>query len=216
MFQQSLPQNLSERDGLSANQSNAAEFETIRRAQLGDHRGFDRLYLLHCKRVYALCLRMLSSPSDAEDLTQEVFVQVFRKLGSFRAESQFSTWLHRVTVNVILMHFRRNKRISYSPEQQQIPLLSNAVSSPDSGSPALARSNSRIVDRINLQRALYDLPKPWRTVVLLHDVQGYKHTEIARMMHCSVSCSKGQLHRAHVRLRGVLKRAARQLACASV
>src|SRR4029077_20232760 len=91
------------------NEGNLTEAEAIARAQEGDAAAFEFLYKAHCRRVYSLCLRMIKNPAEAEDLTQQAFLQLFRKIGTFRGESGFSTWLHRVTVNVVLMHLRRKK-----------------------------------------------------------------------------------------------------------
>lgn len=195
-----LPREESEKQ--EEQEADSREREAVLRAKQGEIEGFNQIYRLHCKRVYGHCLRMLGTAMEAEDLTQEVFLQVFRKIHTFRADSRLSTWLHRLTVNIVLMHFRRKNPPSLSLEQ---------AGSPDFGSNAAAkgieereRLSSHVLDGLNLERAVCRLPWTWRLVFLLHDVQGYKHEEIARAMKCSVSSSKGLLHKAHLRLRLLL------------
>src|ERR1700689_449842 len=106
----------------SSERKELSEAEAIRRAQQGDARGFERLYKLHSRRIYALCLRMMKgNASEAEDLTQEAFLQMFRKIGTFRAESAFSTWLHRVTLNIVLMRLRKKTGLETSLEEANNP-----------------------------------------------------------------------------------------------
>lgn len=179
------------------------ERKAVLQAKRGEIEGFNQIYQSHCKQVYGHCLRMSGNPMEAEDLTQEVFLRVFRKIHTFRGDSLLSTWLHRLTLNVVLMHFRRKNLPSLSLEQ---------IASPDFGSKGAAkgfeareRLSARLLDSLNLERAISQLPWSWRIVFLLHDVQGYKHEEIARTMRCSVSSSKGLLHKAHLRLRLLLQ-----------
>jgi RNA polymerase sigma-70 factor (ECF subfamily) len=180
-----------------------AESEMIHRAKRRDAAAFESLYKLHSRRVFALCLRMLGNISEAEDLTQEAFLQLFRKIHLFRGESAFSTWLHRMVVNLVLMRLRRKA-------PPQVPLegvaeLSdgNAQSFREIGCDDSWLNGS--IDRVCLERAVAQLPACYRLVFELHDVQGYKHTEIAEMMECSVGTSKAQLHRAHKKLRVLLR-----------
>jgi RNA polymerase sigma-70 factor (ECF subfamily) len=142
---------------------------------------------------------MMNSATEAEDLTQEVFIQLFRKIGSFRGDSAFSTWLHRMTVNQVLMHFRRrgvqNEKTTESGEM------------PDQIVNGTERaSRMPILDRIALDKAIAQLPNGYRTVFVLHDVEGFEHEEIARMLKLSVGTSKSQLHKARLKLRGLLKK----------
>jgi RNA polymerase sigma-70 factor (ECF subfamily) len=185
------------------------EAEAIRRSQAGDSAAFDFLYQLHGRRVYALCLRMVNNPADAEDLMQEAFLQLFRKIGTFRGESAFSTWLHRMTVNVVLMRLRKKSLPTDSLEETLDP---DQDSSPkrDVGAPDLRLSGA--VDRVNLERSIEQLPPGYRTVFVLHDVQGYEHNEIADIMGCSVGNSKSQLHKARTRLRELLQEQVRDQA----
>jgi RNA polymerase sigma-70 factor, ECF subfamily len=179
------------------------EAEAIRRAQAGDSAAFDFLYQLHSRRVYALCLRMVNNPADAEDLMQEAFLQLFRKIATFRGESAFSTWLHRMTVNVVLMRLRKKSLPTDSLEETLDPEAENSSPKRDVGAPDLRLSGA--VDRVNLERSIEQLPPGYRTVFVLHDVQGYEHNEIADIMGCSVGNSKSQLHKARTRLRELLQ-----------
>ncbi len=186
------------------------EAEAIRLAQAGDAAAFEFLYHLHGRRVYALCLRMVNNPSDAEDLMQEAFLQLFRKIGTFRGESAFSTWLHRMTVNVVLMRLRKKSLPVASLEETTDPDDETGGPRKDIGAPDLRLSGA--VDRVNLERSVEKLPPGYRTVFMLHDVQGYEHNEIADIMGCSVGNSKSQLHKARTRLRDLLQEEVRQQA----
>ena len=178
------------------------EAETIRRATEGDPIAFECLYRSHCKRVYAVCLRMVGNTTDAEDLTQEAFLLVFRKLHTFRGESAFSTWLHRLAVNTVLMHLRRKSLPAVSMEGGLAPEGENAPSSVDIATSDLLLEGS--IDRINLGRCIAQLPAGSRAVFVMHDIQGYQHNEIAEMLGRSEGVSKSQLHRARKRLRELL------------
>ena len=160
---------------------------------------FEEIYKDHYRRVYCLCLRMCADPSLAEDLAQEVFITVARKLASFRGDSMFTTWIHRITINVVLMRFRK----------RQVKLEAVTVDGklPDIVDPDTINSE-RIVDRIALDRAIAQLPKGYRAVVVLHDVEGYEHEEIAKILGCSAGTSKSQLHKARKRLRRLLQQVA--------
>jgi RNA polymerase sigma-70 factor, ECF subfamily len=186
------------------------EAEAIRLAQAGDAAAFEFLYHLHSRRVYALCLRMVNNPADAEDLMQEAFLQLFRKIGTFRGESAFSTWLHRMTVNVVLMRLRKKSLPVASLEETTDPDDETGGPRKDVGAPDLRLSGA--VDRVNLERSVEKLPPGYRTVFVLHDVQGYEHNEIAEIMGCSVGNSKSQLHKARTRLRDLLQEQVRQQA----
>jgi RNA polymerase sigma-70 factor (ECF subfamily) len=186
------------------------EAEAIRLAQAGDAAAFEFLYELHSRRVYALCLRMVSNPSDAEDLAQEAFLQLFRKIATFRGESAFSTWLHRMTVNVVLMRLRKKALPVASLEETTEPDEDGGGPRKDIGAPDLRLSGA--VDRVNLERSIDRLPPGYRTVFVLHDVQGYEHNEIAGIMGCSVGNSKSQLHKARTRLRDLLQEEIREQA----
>jgi RNA polymerase sigma-70 factor, ECF subfamily len=186
------------------------ESDAIRLAQARNAQAFEFLYELHGRRVYALCLRMVGNPSDAEDLMQEAFLQLFRKIGTFRGESAFSTWLHRMTVNVVLMRLRKKSLPVSSLEETTEPDEDTGGPRKDIGAPDLRLSGA--VDRVNLERSIDKLPPGYRTVFVLHDVQGYEHNEIAGIMGCSVGNSKSQLHKARTKLRDLLQEQIREQA----
>ena len=190
-----------ERDtpAVEAAPSELTDLELARTAASGDLSAFEQLYARHHRRVYSLCLRMTANVAEAEDLTQEVFIQLYRKVGSFRGESQFTTWLHRLTVNQVLMHFRRR-----GVRLEQV----GADGSEVVGRAASGTEEARrvpVVERIALERAVGQLPPGYRAVFVLHDVEGREHEEIARMLGCSVGTSKSQLHKARLKLRGLLR-----------
>jgi len=179
-----------------------SEAEAIRRAQNGDRLMFDYLYRLHSRRVYALCLRMVGNITEAEDLTQEAFLLLLRKVHTFRGESAFSTWLHRLVANLVLMHLRKKSlpviSIDANPDSDE-----NAGSpTVDVGGPDLLLEGS--IDRIYLQRCIKQLPAGYRTMFVLHDIAGYRHNEIAKIVGRSIGASKSQLHKARMRLRELL------------
>jgi RNA polymerase sigma-70 factor (ECF subfamily) len=178
------------------------EAEIIRRAQDGDPAMFESLYRLHSRRVYALCLRMVGNPTEAEDLTQEAFLLLLRKIHTFRGESAFSTWLHRLAVNLVLMRLRKKSPAMVSIEATPDPNDETVSPSIDVGGPDLLLEGS--IDRINLARCIAQLPVGYRTIFVLHDIQGYQHGEIAEILGRSVGDSKSQLHKARMRLRELL------------
>src|SRR5579875_1780608 len=182
--------------------SGISEHEAIARAQQGDAECFETLYGLHKRRVYSLCLRMTGNTAEAEDLTQEAFLQLYRKIATFRGESAFSTWLHRLVVNVVLMHLRKKDvpRVSIDEmDNSQEEPVKREYGDDD-------RRLLGSVDRISLHNAIEELPPGYRAIFVLHDVEGYEHNEIAQIMNCSVGNSKSQLHKARLKLREVLRR----------
>ncbi len=179
----------------------ASETQLIARAQQGEEEAFTALFEAHKRRVYSLCLRMTGNTAEAEDLAQEAFLQLFRKISTFRGESAFSTWLHRLAVNVVLMHLRKKGL-------QQVSLDEVDTSQDEPVKRDYGDDDRRLlgsVDRIGLQRAIADLPPGYRTVFVLHDIEGYEHNEIAEIMNCSVGNSKSQLHKARMKLRERLR-----------
>ena len=176
---------------------NENDFALTQKASAGNIAAFEILYERYHRRTYSLCLRMTNNQTEAEDLTQEVFIQLFRKIGSFRGASAFSTWLHRLTVNQVLMHFRRRSvKSEKTSEDGEMPdQVVSGTENPD---------KMPVVDRIALNNAIAELPNGYRNVFLLHDVEGYEHEEIARIMGISVGTSKSQLHKARLKLRGLL------------
>jgi RNA polymerase sigma-70 factor (ECF subfamily) len=187
-----------------------SEAEVIHRAREGDGTAFEYLYRLHSRRVYAVCLRMVADPTEAEDLTQEAFLLLFRKIHTFRGESAFSTWLHRLAVNLVLMRLRKKSLPTVSIEATPDPNDENGWPSVDIGSSDLLLEGS--IDRINLARCIAQLPAGYRTMFVLHDVQGYEHHEIAKMLGRSAGDSKSQLHKARTRLRELLHEVQREKA----
>lgn len=183
------------------------ESEAIWLAQRGDAGAFESIYQQHCRRVYALCLRMLRDPIEAEDLVQDVFLLLFRKIHTFRGQSAFSTWLHRLTVNVVLMRLRKKSPPMVSFEATVASDEETSAPSIDIGVRDLLLEGS--IDRMNLERCIGQLPAGYRTVFVLHDIQGYQHKEIAGILGLSEGHSKSQLHKARRRLRGLLHRVAR-------
>jgi RNA polymerase sigma-70 factor (ECF subfamily) len=177
--------------------SAASDLELCRLAAGGSLPAFELLYQRYHRRTYSLCLRMTNSQTEAEDLTQEVFIQLFRKVGSFRGDSAFSTWLHRLTINQVLMHFRRrsvkNEKTSETGEMPEQTVSGTADP-----------NRMPVIDRIALKNAIGELPNGYRSVFILHDVEGFEHEEVAKMLGISVGTSKSQLHKARLKLRGLL------------
>ncbi|MGH9948739.1 MAG: RNA polymerase sigma factor [Pyrinomonadaceae bacterium] len=175
------------------------DIELCRLASNNNLAAFEIIYQRYHRRTYALCLRMTNSQTEAEDLTQEVFIQLFRKISSFRGDSAFSTWLHRLTVNQVLMYFRRrcvkNEKVSDDGEMPEQTVTGTANP-----------NRMQVIDRIALKNAIAQLPTGYKSVFVLHDVHGYEHEEVARRMGISVGTSKSQLHKARLKLRGLLLR----------
>jgi len=174
--------------------------DLIKRAQEGDSEAFGFLFQAHRSQIYSVCLRMTGNTAEAEDLTQDAFLQVFRKIAAFRGESAFATWLHRIAVNTVLMHFRK------APKGQV------SLDEPYDGDGHKLRHEYGIrdgylvgcIDRIALARAVEQLSPGYRTIFLLHEVEGYEHREIAEMLSCTVGNSKSQLYKARLRFRELL------------
>jgi RNA polymerase sigma-70 factor (ECF subfamily) len=184
-----------------ANLSKSTDFELATAAAQGDMAAFEEVYKRHHRRVYSVCLRMLQNTSEAEDLTQDVFIQLYRKIGSFRGDSAFTTWLHRMTVNQVLMHFRkRTVKFEKTTEEGETPVqIVSGSANPE---------KMRIVDKIALDNAIDQLPTGYKNVFVLHDVEGFEHEEVARILGCSVGTSKSQLHKARLKLQKLLKKKA--------
>jgi RNA polymerase sigma-70 factor (ECF subfamily) len=176
-----------------------SEAEAIRRARNGDRSVFEYIYRLHSRRVHALCMRMVGNTAEAEDLTQEAFLLLLRKIHTFRGESAFSTWLHRLAVNLVLMRLRKKSPPLVPIEATPDPDDETFSPSIDIGAPDLLLEGS--IDRINLERGIRQLPAGYRRIFVLHDIQGYEHNEIAEILGRSVGDSKSQLHKARTRLR---------------
>ena len=182
--------------------ANPIEAGVLARAQAGDHRAFAELYSLHKRRIYSLCLRMVGNISEAEDLTQEAFLQLHRKIATFRGDSAFSTWLHRLAINVVLMQLRKKGLSLISLDEAMEPAVEERPGR-SFGEPDLTLSGA--IDRMALQKAIDDLPSGYRLIFFLHDIEGYEHNEIAIMLDCSIGNSKSQLHKARLKLRAALR-----------
>ncbi len=172
-----------------------SDIELAFQAQRGDVAAFEELYRTHCSRIYALCLRMVADRSRAEDLTQEAFVRAWEKLASFRGESAFLSWLYRLAVNVVLSDVRSRRRREGDVAGLEESRLPDPRAVPH-----------RVGACIDLERAIESLPPQARMVFVLHDVQGYRHREIAGLMGLAVGTSKAQLHHARRRLREALRK----------
>ena len=189
----------------------APDNELVKRAQRGEEPAFEALFNTYKRRVYSLCFRLTGSAADAEDLTQEAFLKVFRKISSFRGDSSFYTWLHRLVMNEVLMHARK-RRLPQVPLEEFNPAREEPVRR-DPG-----QQDQRLtgcVDRVTLKRAIAQLPPGYRAAFVLYDVQGYKHGEVARLMQWSLGNSKSQVFKARRKMRTLLglgrwKGAARQ------
>ena len=166
------------------------ETELIKLAGNGDDKAFKELFQQNVSRVYALCLRFSADKDTADDLTQKVFIKAWEKLKTFRGESRFSTWLHRIAVNIFLMHKRAEKRfLKKTPCNEQIWINKNG------------KIESNVEINIDLEKAIASLPKQARMVLVLHDIEGYKHKEISDMLKIRIGTSKANLHRARKQLR---------------
>jgi RNA polymerase sigma-70 factor (ECF subfamily) len=182
--------------------SNPVEADALARAQAGDHQAFAQLYSLHKRRIYSLCLRMVGSIAEAEDLTQEAFLQLHRKIATFRGDSAFSTWLHRLAINVVLMQLRKKGLSLISLDEAMEPAVEERPGR-SFGEADLTLSGA--IDRLTLQKAIDELPAGYRLIFVLHDIEGYEHNEIAGMLECSIGNSKSQLHKARLKLRAALR-----------
>lgn len=179
------------------------ESKVVRMAQRGDEGAFERLYRLHSARVYALCMRMLRNPDEAEDSTQEVFLHVFRKIQGFRGASAFSTWLHRVAVNTVLMRIRGSKLAKAALVECPEGNEESRAPRRELGAPDVRLEG--YIDRVTIEEAIKQLPPRCKLMFVLYDIQGYAHSEIANLLGCSVGNAKSQLHKARVRLRKLLR-----------
>lgn len=171
----------------------------VQLAAAGDIEAFEQIYRRHHRRVYGLCLRMTRSVPEAEDLTQDVFVQLFRKIGTFRGEASFVTWLHRLTVNEVLMHFRKPcVRQEQTMDDDSTPIqIMGGTENP---------AKMSLIDRLSLDEAMAQLAPGYRAVFILHDVEGYEHQQIGQMLGCAIGTSKSQLHKARLKLRRLLRK----------
>jgi len=182
--------------------NNPEEADILTRAQAGDHHAFAQIYALHKRRIYSLCLRMVGNITEAEDLTQEAFLQLHRKIATFRGDSAFSTWLHRLAINVVLMQLRKKGLSVISLDEAMEPSVEERPGR-SFGTADLTLTGA--IDRMALQKAIDELPAGYRLIFVLHDIEGYEHNEIAAMLDCSIGNSKSQLHKARLKLRSTLR-----------
>jgi RNA polymerase sigma-70 factor (ECF subfamily) len=181
-------------------EASSGRAEGVERPNIEDIEGIYRQY---SKRVYSLCLHMTGNTSEAQDLTQEAFLHLFRKLDTFRGDSTFYTWFYRLAVNVVLMQFRRKRQLMETSLEEMMEADDRGrAAHRDVAVPRTRRHSS--IDIICLRQAVEQLPLGFRLVFVLHEIEGFEHREIAEMLACSVSTSKSQLHRARLRLREVL------------
>lgn len=173
--------------------SSPTDFALAQATAKGDIEAFEEIYNRHHRRVYSICWRMLQNASEAEDLTQDIFIQLYRKISSFRGDSAFTTWLHRLTVNQVLMHFRKRRvKFEKTTYQGETPVQTL----PGTENP----KKMQIVDKIALENAIAQLSPGYRSIFILHDVEGYEHEEVAKILGCAVGTSKSQLHKARLKL----------------
>jgi RNA polymerase sigma-70 factor (ECF subfamily) len=177
----------------------AADLELAKRCRGGDADAFEELYRQHAGRLYNLAFRMAGSAQEAEDLLQEVFLHAYRKLGSFRGDSSLGTWLYRLGMNQCLDYLRGR--------QMKMNQATDSIDEQDAPEPASPMSATPIaVNRIDLERAIGQLPEGCRAAFLLHDVEGFEHHEVASILGVSEGTSKSQVHKARMKLRAMLKR----------
>ncbi len=190
--------NLNENVQLKAESMPISDYELAQKAAAGDAAAFEQIYWRHHRRVFGICLRMTKNEAEAEDVTQQVFINLFKKIGSFRGDSAFTTWLHRITVNQMLMRLRSNKsRREEITETGELPEINYK------GSATFGNAN-QIISRLQLNEAIAKLADGYRKVLILHDIEGFEHEEIAQMLGCASGTSKSQLHKARNVLRRLL------------
>lgn len=181
--------------------SRSKDADIVARAQAGDADAFSDLYLRHRRRVFSVCMRIVRDFSLAEDLTQDTFLQAHRKLETFRGDSVFGTWVHRMAVNTSLMHLRKRMLVAVSLDQL-VESAPEERSARSFGQRDLMQAG--VVDRLAIEKALTTMAPGYRSIFLLHDVEGMDHNEIASMLKCSCGNTKSQLHKARRALRRAL------------
>ena len=178
------------------------ERQAIERLKSGDAVGFEFLFQRHKRRVFNLCLRITNNRAIAEELTQEAFLNVFRRITTFRGDAAFTTWLHRIAANCALMYIREQRSRVTETSLQEFEETDEGRMRDTLGAPDLNLTGS--LDRIELDHAIAELPPGYRLVLVLHDIEGYEHTEIGELLCCSVGNTKSQLHKARLKLRRIL------------
>lgn len=180
-----------QRDKLSA--SDVEDLSLAIKAGKGDQFAFEQIYRKHHRKVYSLCLRILKETDTAEDITQELFIQVYRKIHTFKGDAKFSTWLHKTTVNQALMYLRKIKN------QEQVGVNADTIEI-ESDRKGYVRP-AKVIEQIDLERAIEQLPEGYFKVFVLHDIEGWDHSEVAKILGISVGTSKSQLHKARLKLK---------------
>lgn len=174
------------------------DLDLVARCGAGEPDAFEELYRQHARRLYGLVYRMTGATADADELLQEVFLLAHRKLGTFRGESSLSTWLHRLAMNLCLDHLRSKRaKTDQLTDSLDADARGNRL---ESG----GRAGESIVERLDLERAIAQLPESYRAAFLLHDVQGFEHGEVGRILGIAEGTSKSLLHKARLRLRTLL------------
>ena len=174
----------------------SADLELAQRCRAGDDAAFEELYRRYAARLFNLAWRMAGSSDAAEDLLQEIFLAVHRKLGGFRGESSLGTWLYRLAVNHCLDYLRG----------RQVKMSRSTASFDDTLPEPAAAGRVTVVAKLDLERAIGHLPEGCRAAFLLHDVEGFEHREVAKILGISEGTSKSQVHKARMRLRAMLSR----------
>ena len=185
--------------------------ELIRASKAGDMSAFEELLILYQDRVYTHCLHLTGNADDAQDLAQDVFIQAFRKLSSFRGDADFGTWLHRIAVNLWINHARKNSKVAYVSYDEPVPtgdgeVTRELVTTEDSPAEILEASERAYI----VQLALAKLPEEFKTVTILRDMEGYSYDEIADMLDCSLGTVKSRISRGRRLLRKFLLEAGLQ------
>jgi RNA polymerase sigma-70 factor, ECF subfamily len=180
----------------ASNREDLEEADLVQQVRSGERRAQEEIFRRYKDRIYSLCLRMTANRSTAEDLTQDAFLSLFQKIGTFRGESKFSSWFHRLASNLVIDFLRRQKRLVF-PEQREGDEEGFLEKLP-------RRAEGSPLDELELRRALDRLPEGYRVVFVLFEVEHYSHEEIAEMLGCSVNTSKTQLFKARKRLRELL------------
>jgi RNA polymerase sigma-70 factor, ECF subfamily len=174
------------------------EAELIQAAQSGEEKAFEQLFHQHKDRVFSLCLRLTGNYHEAEDMAQESFVLAFRRIADFRGESMFGTWLYRITVRVVIDALRKKRPQLVEPFNEDFPVAERPSRK------GISEAQDLTIERLQLERAIARLPDGYKAVLVLHDIEGHSHEEIAEMLGFNPGTCKSQLHKARRKLRELL------------
>jgi RNA polymerase sigma-70 factor (ECF subfamily) len=180
--------------GFAQSGVSAEDTELVAAIRRGDPGSREALYHRYKRRVFALAVRIVGA-GDAEEVSQEAFIRIFRGLPKFRGDSALGTWIYRLSVNAALSHRSRRGAVPSAASDPEVPIAAALIEGPPTGDAVL---------RARLERALWQLPVGYRTVIVLHDVEGLEHEEVAQILGCHVGTSKSQLHKARGKLREIL------------